>query len=47
MSSYLKIFRRAKTLLWTALSPLFRNKKVIKDIRRLIQLEERSIDSDT
>ena len=37
----------AVILLWTALSPLFRNKKIIKDIRRLIQLEERSGDSNT
>jgi heme exporter protein CcmD len=32
-------------LLWTALSPLFRKKKAIKDIRRLIEIEERSRDA--
>ena len=33
--------------LWTALSPLFRKKKIIKDIRRLIEIEERSGDANT
>ena len=31
-------------LLWTALSPLFRKRKVTKDIKRLIEIEERSGD---
>ena len=29
-------------LLWTALAPLFRKKNVVRDIRRLIQIEERN-----
>ena len=37
----------AVVLLWTALAPLLRKKAVTRDIRRLIQLEERSIDSNT
>jgi heme exporter protein CcmD len=37
----------AVVLLWTALAPMLRKKAVTRDIRRLIQLEERSIDSDT
>ncbi len=31
-------------LLWTALSPLLRKKKITQDIRRLAQIEERSGD---
>ena len=34
-------------LLWCALAPLARKKTAIKDIRRLIQIEERSGDTDT
>jgi heme exporter protein CcmD len=37
----------AVVLLWTALAPMLRKKAVTRDIRRLIQLEERSIDSNT
>jgi heme exporter protein CcmD len=37
----------AVVLLWTALAPMLRKKAVTRDIRRLIQLEDRSIDSDT
>jgi len=33
-------------LLWTALSPLIRKKQVVRDIRRLIEVEERSVDSN-
>jgi heme exporter protein CcmD len=33
-------------LLWCAVAPLARKKSAIKDIRRLIQLEERSSDSN-
>ena len=29
-------------LLWTALAPLLRKKNVVRDIRRLIQIEERN-----
>ena len=29
-------------LLWCALAPLFKKKAVFKDIRRIIQVEERS-----
>ena len=34
-------------LLWAAIAPLVKKKSVIRDIRRLIQVEERSIDSDS
>jgi heme exporter protein CcmD len=34
-------------LLWCALAPLMRKKAAIRDIRRLIQIEESSRDSDT
>jgi len=34
-------------LLWCAVAPLVRKKAVIQDIRRLIQLEGHSLDSDT
>lgn len=34
-------------MLWCAVAPLLRKKAVSRDIRRLIQLEERSLDSDT
>ena len=37
----------AVILLWTALSPLLRKKKITQDIRRLIELEERSGDAKT
>jgi heme exporter protein CcmD len=33
--------------LWTAIAPLIRKKTVSRDIRRLIQVEERSVDSDS
>jgi heme exporter protein CcmD len=33
-------------LLWCALAPLARKKNAVRDIRRLIQLEERSGDSN-
>jgi len=33
-------------LLWCALAPLLRKKSAFRDIRRLIQLEERSGDSN-
>ena len=33
-------------LLWCALAPLSRKKAVIRDIRRLNQLEERNRDTD-
>ncbi len=33
-------------LLWCALAPLARKKSAVRDIRRLIQLEERSGDSN-
>ena len=33
-------------LLWCALAPLARKKAVIRDIRRLSQIEERSRDSN-
>ena len=36
----------AVVLLWCALAPLARKKAVIRDIRRLNQLEERSGDTD-
>ena len=34
-------------LLWCALAPLARKKNAIRDIRRLIQLEDRSGDTDS
>lgn len=34
-------------LLWCALAPLVRKKTAVRDIQRLIQLEERSGDSNT
>ena len=33
-------------LLWTAVAPLIRKKNVVRDIRRLSQVEERSSDSN-
>ena len=32
---------------WCALAPLVRKRAAIRDIRRLIQLEERHLDSDS
>lgn len=37
----------AIVLLWNAVAPLFKKKTVARDIRRLIQIEERSVDSDS
>ena len=37
----------AIVLLWTAIAPLLKKKSVSRDIRRLIQVEERSVDSDS
>jgi heme exporter protein CcmD len=34
-------------LLWCALAPLIRKRAALRDIRRLIQLEERHLDSDS
>jgi heme exporter protein CcmD len=34
-------------LLWCAVAPLVRKKSAFRDIRRLIQLEEHSSDSDS
>jgi heme exporter protein CcmD len=34
-------------LLWCALAPLARKRNAIRDIRRLMQLEERAGDSDS
>ena len=34
-------------LLWNAVAPLFKKKTVARDIRRLTQIEERSVDSDS
>lgn len=34
-------------LLWTAISPIVKKKAIIRDIRRMIQIEERSGDSNT
>ena len=34
-------------LSWCAIAPLLRKKSITKDIRRLIQIEERSRDSNT
>ena len=33
-------------LLWTAISPIVKKKTIIRDIRRMIQIEERSGDSN-
>jgi len=33
-------------LLWAAIAPLIKKKSVIRDIRRLIQVEDRSVDSN-
>ena len=33
-------------LLWCAVAPLIRKKAVLRDIRRIIQIEERSGDSN-
>ena len=37
----------AVVLLWCALAPLVRKNSAVRDIRRLIQLEERSSDSNS
>lgn len=37
----------AVVLLWCAVAPLVKKKSLARDIRRLIQIEERSIDSDS
>ena len=37
----------AVVLLWCALAPLARRKNVLRDVRRLIQLEERSGDPNS
>jgi heme exporter protein CcmD len=34
-------------LLWCALAPLVRKRAALRDIHRLIQLEERHLDSDS
>ena len=34
-------------LAWNAVAPLFKKNTIARDIRRLIQIEERSIDSDS
>ena len=34
-------------LLWTAISPVLKKKSIAREIRRLIQIEERSGDSET
>ena len=36
----------AVVLLWCAVAPLLRKKSITRDIRRLIQIEERSRDSN-
>lgn len=33
-------------LLWAAIAPLVKKETVIRDIRRLIQVEDRSVDSN-
>lgn len=33
-------------LLWAAIAPLVKKKSIVRDIRRLMQLEERSVDSN-
>lgn len=37
----------AVVLLWCAVAPLVRKKSITRDIRRLIQIEERSRDSNS
>jgi len=37
----------AVVLVWCAVAPLVKRKSLAKDIRRMIQIEERSIDSDS
>ena len=37
----------AFVLLWCAVAPLVKKKSITRDIRRLIQIEERSRDSNT
>ena len=37
----------AVVLLWCAVAPLLRKKSITRDIRRLIQIEERSRDSNS
>jgi heme exporter protein CcmD len=37
----------AVVFLWCAVAPLVRKKSISRDIRRLIQIEERSRDSDS
>ena len=37
----------AVVLLWCAVAPLVKKKSITRDIRRLIQIEERSRDSNT
>ncbi len=37
----------AVVLFWCAVAPLVRKKSVARDIRRLIQIEDRSRDSDS
>jgi heme exporter protein CcmD len=34
-------------LLWCAVAPLVKRRSITRDIRRLIQIEERSVDSNT
>jgi heme exporter protein CcmD len=34
-------------LLWCALAPLVRQRAALRDIRRLIQIEERHLDTDS
>jgi heme exporter protein CcmD len=36
----------AVVLFWCAVAPLLRKKSAVRDIRRLIQIEERSRDTD-
>ena len=36
----------AVVLLWCAVAPVFRKKSVLSDIRRIIQIEERSRDAN-
>ena len=37
----------AVVLLWCALAPLVKKKSITRDIRRLIQIEERSSDANS
>ncbi len=37
----------AIVLLWCAFAPLLRKKSITRDIRRLVQVEERSRDTNT